>query len=193
MAKTHQRVFALIGALLFFASSVGISLFVFWQLRQEQNSGAVDNNDLSNQISQLEEENNKEGQQVDKLEGTKLKGYTPVGESSKLQAVDLVEGTGEEVKEGATVTAHYTGAYASDGTIFQSSKDSGQPVPFGLDQVIPGWTQGVPGMKVGGVRRLIIPGSLAYGDAPQGYVQGSTSRPMGTLVFDIEITAVQNP
>lgn len=128
------------------------------------------------------------------LQGTKLAGFEPIaGPVNQLQAVDLEEGTGEEVKEGATVTAHYTGAYVSNGEIFQSSHDSGQPIPFGLDQVIPGWTQGVPGMKVGGKRRLIIPGNMAYGEAPEGYVPGSTERPMGPLVFDIEITAVENP
>lgn len=128
------------------------------------------------------------------LQGTQLADFTPITEPvTELQKIDLVVGDGEEAQAGATVTAHYTGAYATTGEIFQSSHDSGQPIPFGLDQVIPGWTEGVPGMKVGGKRRLIIPGNLAYGEAPEGYVPGSTDSPMGPLVFDIELVAVQNP
>ncbi len=102
----------------------------------------------------------------------------------------MVEGTGETVPEGATITAHYTGAYAVNGEIFESSKDSGQPATFPLSNVIQGWQQGVPGMKVGGKRRLIIPGPLAYGAAPEGYTPGSTDRPLGTLVFDIELVSI---
>ena len=88
------------------------------------------------------------------LEGTQLADFTPItGEVTELQRIDLVEGTGEEVKAGATVTAHYTGAYVSTGEIFQSSHDRGQPIPFSLNGVISGWTEGVPGMKVGPARR----------------------------------------
>ncbi|MCA9330698.1 FKBP-type peptidyl-prolyl cis-trans isomerase, partial [Candidatus Saccharibacteria bacterium] len=98
-------------------------------------------------------------------------------------------GTGEEVKAGAEVTVHYTGALTKDGTIFQSSKDTGQPISFSLDGVIKGWTQGVPGMKVGGTRRLLIPSALAYGEAGSG----SSIPPNSDLVFDIELISVNNP
>jgi len=111
--------------------------------------------------------------------------------ATELQIIDLVEGDGEVVEENARVTVHYTGAYAVNGEIFETSKDRGQTITFGLNEVIPGWTQGVPGMKVGGTRRLIIPGELAYGAAPNGYVPGEGARPLGTLVFDIELEAVE--
>src|SRR5690606_16436747 len=89
------------------------------------------------------------------LQGTKLANFTPTDEPvTELEVIDLVEGDGEEVQAGATVTAHYTGAYVVNGEIFQSSTDSGQPIPFSLNGVIAGWTEGVPGMKVGGTRRL---------------------------------------
>lgn len=126
------------------------------------------------------------------LQGTPLADFTPITEPiTELQKIDLVEGSGEVVQPGARVTAHYTGAYVVNGEIFQSSHDTGSPIPFGLNEVISGWTEGVPGMKVGGKRRLIIPGAQAYGEAPEGYTPGSTERPMGPLVFDIEITAVE--
>jgi peptidylprolyl isomerase len=120
------------------------------------------------------------------LEGTKLAQFAPLTDVPALQVIDIIEGTGDAVPEGATITAHYTGALCSDGTIFQSSHDSGQPVTFGLNQVIAGWTQGVPGMKVGGTRRLIIPSALAYGSASAS----ATIPPNSNLVFDIELTAI---
>lgn len=121
-----------------------------------------------------------------KLEGTKLADFTPVSSVPELQIIDLVEGTGDVVPENATITAHYTGALCADGTIFQSSHDFGKPVTFGLNQVIKGWTQGVPGMKVGGTRRLIIPSALAYGSVRAA----ANIPPNSDLVFDIELVSL---
>ena len=126
----------------------------------------------------------------DKLKGTPLENFTPLGKKTKvteLEIIDLVEGTGEETPEGATITAHYTGALVADGTIFESSKDGGRPATFGLHQVIDGWTVGVPGMKVGGTRRLVIPSDMAYGQRRASAQIG----PNSDLVFDIELIAVQ--
>ena len=111
----------------------------------------------------------------------------PLATVTELQSIDLVEGTGEAVPAQATITAHYTGALAVDGTIFQSSHDGGQPATFGLYQVIAGWTQGVPGMKVGGTRRLIIPSALAYGSRRAA----ANIPPNSDLVFDIELLEIQ--
>ncbi len=120
------------------------------------------------------------------LEGTKLAGFTPIASVPELQIIDLVEGTGDIVPENATITAHYTGALCADGTIFQSSHDFGKPVTFGLNQVIKGWTQGVPGMKVGGTRRLVIPSALAYGSVRAA----ANIPPNSDLVFDIELVSL---
>ena len=120
------------------------------------------------------------------LEGTKLEGFEPRGKVEALEIVDTVEGTGDEVPVGATITAHYTGALVADGTIFQSSIDFGKPITFGLNQVIKGWTDGVPGMKVGGTRRLVIPAEQAYGaSSPAPNIPANSD-----LVFDIELTAI---
>lgn len=124
--------------------------------------------------------------QPSRLEGTKLANFTPIPSVTELESNDVVEGTGDEVKPGATITAHYTGALAVDGTIFQSSHDFGRPVTFGLNQVIAGWTNGVPGMKIGGTRRLTIPAALAYGAAsPSPNIPSNSD-----LVFDIELVAI---
>ncbi len=121
-----------------------------------------------------------------KLEGTKLANFTPIDTVTELQIIDTVEGSGSVVPEGATVTAHYTGALTKDGTIFQSSHDFGEAISFPLSGVIQGWTKGVPGMKVGGTRRLVIPAAMAYGaQSPSANIPANSD-----LVFDIELTAV---
>lgn len=122
-----------------------------------------------------------------RLEGTKIQNFTPVTKVDQLEVIDVVTGTGEEVPVGATVTAHYTGALCKDGTIFQSSHDFGEAISFPLDRVIAGWTEGVPGMKVGGTRRLIIPSEKAYGSVRAA----ANIPPNSDLVFDIELIAVQ--
>lgn len=118
-----------------------------------------------------------------KYEGTKLIDFEPIAKVDDLQIIDLEVGTGAEVQPGATVTVHYTGALCKNGIIFQSSHDFGKPISFGLHQVIKGWTQGLPGMKVGGMRRLIIPSEMAYGSARAA----SNIPPNSDLVFDIEL------
>ena len=120
------------------------------------------------------------------LEGTKLANFTPVASVEELQITDTVVGSGEEVQPGATITAHYTGALCVDGTIFQSSHDFGEAITFPLDRVIAGWTQGVPGMRVGGVRRLVIPSEMAYGSVRAA----ANIPPNSDLVFDIELVAI---
>ena len=125
----------------------------------------------------------------EKRKGTSLPDFTPLGKRGKvekLEIIDLVEGDGPVVPEDATITAHYTGALCVDGTIFESSHDSGRPATFGLHQVIEGWTKGVPGMKVGGTRRLIIPSDMAYGQRRASAQIG----PNSDLVFDIELIDV---
>jgi FKBP-type peptidyl-prolyl cis-trans isomerase len=122
-----------------------------------------------------------------KLEGTQLTNFTPVDSVTELQVIDIVEGTGPVVPEDATITAHYTGARCKDGVIFQSSHDFGaQGITFPLSGVIEGWTKGVPGMKVGGTRRLIIPAAMAYGSqSPSANIP-----PNSDLVFDIELVSI---
>jgi FKBP-type peptidyl-prolyl cis-trans isomerase FkpA len=104
-----------------------------------------------------------------------------------MKIEDTKVGTGDPAVTGKSVTVHYTG-WLTDGTKFDSSKDHGQPFTFqlGAGQVIKGWDQGVVGMKVGGVRKLTIPSSLAYGDRGAGGV----IPPGATLVFEVELLAV---
>lgn len=116
-----------------------------------------------------------------------LEDFTPVDSVAELQITDRAEGTGDTVAPGATVTCHYTGAVAKTGAVFQSSRDFGRPISFPLSGVIAGWTEGVPGMKVGGTRRLIIPAAKAYGHTPP---YGSGIPADADLVFDIELVSI---
>ncbi|MCC7436354.1 FKBP-type peptidyl-prolyl cis-trans isomerase [Candidatus Nomurabacteria bacterium] len=118
-----------------------------------------------------------------------LANFTPVAKTDSLKKIDLVVGTGQEVKAGDTVSVHYTGAIASTGEIFQSSKDFGtEPITFPLGGVIKGWTDGIPGMKIGGTRRLVIPATQAYGATPP---PGSGIPANADLVFDVELVAIK--
>src|SRR5664279_6000979 len=123
-----------------------------------------------------------------KYEGTQLADFATRDQVTELEIIDTKLGDGETVNPNATITAHYTGALCKTGVIFQSSHDFGDAITFGLNQVIKGWTDGVPGMKIGGIRRLIIPSALAYGSARAS----SSIPPNSDLVFDIELVAIPN-
>ena len=188
--RAGQRIGAVLLALVFLFSSFALTGFVIWQIRQNNNSkktsevpAAVQDQLKQQQQQQQKQQQTKEGA----LQGTKLVDFTPVATVDSLQSIDTSVGTGDEVKPGDSITAHYTGAVAATGVIFQSSHDSGSPATFSLSGVIKGWTDGVPGMKVGGKRRLIIPAAQAYGASPP---QGSGIPENAPLVFDIELVSI---
>jgi FKBP-type peptidyl-prolyl cis-trans isomerase len=114
----------------------------------------------------------------------------PTTNSDGLQCLDLKVGSGKVAQQGSTVSVEYTGWMASNGKKFDSSYDRGaQPFsvsPLGQANVIQGWNEGLVGMKAGGIRRIILPASLAYG--PQGN-QGIP--PNATLIFDVAVVSVQ--
>lgn len=115
-------------------------------------------------------------------------GPTDSAADVELVILDLVVGDGPIAEVGDTVTVDYVGRLL-DGTQFDSSYDRGVPFTFtaGSGQVIRGWDEGVPGMRVGGKRRLTIPHQLAYGGNPPA---GSGIPPNASLTFDIELLAI---
>ena len=104
---------------------------------------------------------------------------------SGLQYLVLEQGDGEE-KPSATdkVKVHYHGTLV-DGSVFDSSVKRGQPISFGLNQVIRGWTEGLQLMSVGDKYRLYIPANLAYGSRSAGKIPGNS-----TLIFDVELLGI---
>jgi peptidylprolyl isomerase len=109
---------------------------------------------------------------------------------TKLVTKDLVQGTGQTVKPGQTVTVNYVGVLYKTGKEFDSSWKTGQPATFPLTAggVIQGWVQGIPGMKVGGRRELIIPASLAYGKAGRPPTIPANS----PLVFVVDLLSISS-
>jgi peptidylprolyl isomerase len=106
-----------------------------------------------------------------------------------LETTDITVGEGPQAQAGQTVSVHYVGVSFSSGEEFDSSWNRGQTLdfPLGGGHVIPGWDQGVQGMRVGGRRRLVIPPHLAYGDRGAGGV----IKPGETLVFVVDLMGVR--
>jgi hypothetical protein len=109
-----------------------------------------------------------------------------------LKYIDLKVGTGDVVKSGDNITVNYTGWLSPGGKQFDTSRQPGRgpfPVQIGKGQVIEGWDEGIPGMRVGGKRKLIIPGALAY--KAKGQTDPQTGAvvipPNATLVFIVEV------
>lgn len=107
---------------------------------------------------------------------------------TEFKIEDIVVGNGPEVKSGDTVVMHYTGKF-DDGEKFDSSVDRGVPFEtvIGVGHVIQGWDKGVPGMKVGGKRKLYIPYTMAYGEEGAG----DAIPPLADLIFDVELLDIK--
>lgn len=117
-------------------------------------------------------------------------GVDTITTASGLQYQDLVVGDGQAAQTGDVVVVHYTG-WLTDNTKFDSSLDRGTPFtfPLGAGRVIKGWDEGVAGMQPGGVRRLIIPAELGYGERGSG----NLIKPGDTLIFEVELLEIQSP
>lgn len=178
MASKKDRIFAGFFAALFLVTSSALTILIIWQAVQDKNAKKAQNTSIT-------KENKVDN--TNKLQGTQLANFTPTSSVGELQKIDTKVGNGNTVKAGDTVTVHYTGAVAGTGKVFQSSLDTGQPVSFPLNQVIAGWSQGIPGMKEGGVRRLLIPAALAYGSNPPA---GSGIPANADLVFDVTLQKI---
>lgn len=168
-------------ALLFLATASALTIAIVVQ--GIQNRKKAGDGGTSTPASQSTTNQNKEAT----LTGTKMQNFTPLTTPlDKLQVTDTKVGTGPEVKAGDTVMADYVGALASTGIIFDAAADHGGAQTFPLSGVIAGWQQGIPGMKVGGTRRLLIPASLGYGSTGSG----STIPPNSDLVFDVTLIKI---
>ncbi len=115
------------------------------------------------------------------------KSMEPTAQQAELKIEDIKIGEGKEVKKGDTVVMHYKGTL-TDGKQFDSSYDRGEPFEtvIGVGQVIKGWDEGVPGMKIGGKRRLTIPPEMGYGARGAGSIP-----PNSTLIFEVELINIK--
>lgn len=120
--------------------------------------------------------------------GAMLNDLNGISLDSGVLINEIVSGQGVEVKEGDLLTTHYI-LSLSDGTTIGNSRDFGVPFSFvlGAGEVIPGFDEGLKGMKVGGVRTIVIPSELAYGETGQGPIP-----PNSTLIFTIELLSIES-
>lgn len=181
MARKRDRIFALVVALAFILTTVGVSVALIWQIVQEEKGKT---NQPLNQNNNPNQSSTQTNNNPNKLEGKQMDGFEPIAKITELKAIDITPGTGKEVKATDTLTVDYTGAVAATGKIFQSSLDTGQPATFPLSGVIEGWKEGLVGMKEGGKRRLLIPAAKAYGSNPP---QNSGIPVDADLVFDVTL------
>jgi peptidylprolyl isomerase len=153
MARVRDRVFAGFGAFLFLGSACALTVFVILQ----PGADSTANNQTSQQQTCSDT----------KTEATlpAPDAYKPDGPVTSLQTTDLTPGSGQAAKSGDCLVVKYYGTLASDGTEFDQDFTDATALAFtvGKGQVIPGWDQGLVGLKVGGTRRLVIPSALAYG------------------------------
>jgi FKBP-type peptidyl-prolyl cis-trans isomerase len=170
--RKRDRIGALIIAILFFCFASALTIAIIVQAIASHNKSSTNNTTSTNTAQSLV--------------GTPLSGFNPVSSVDKLKITDVKTGTGAVAKAGDTVTVDYTGAVASTGLIFQTTQGS-QPVNLSLGQVTKGWQDGIPGMKVGGTRQLLIPAAEAYGATPP---QGSGIPANAPLVFDVTLDKV---
>jgi FKBP-type peptidyl-prolyl cis-trans isomerase len=187
MTRKRERIFTGFFAALFLLTSSAFAIGVIYSMVQQHNQKSSNGASSTPASSTNQSKGANKVDNSNKLQGTKLANFAPLASIPQLQEEDTTPGTGAAVQSGATVTVDYTGAVASTGVIFQSSKDSGKAVTFPLNQVIAGWSQGIPGMKVGGTRRLLIPANLAYGANPPS---GSGIPANADLVFDVTLHSI---
>lgn len=158
------------------------------KLTQEEMQATIQSYQQKRQQEQLAEMNKKADENKAKgdaylAENAKRKGIETT--KTGLQIETLKAGAGAQPAKDSKVTVHYTGSLL-DGTVFDSSRDRGEPVTFKLSDVIPGWTEGLQLMKEGGQAKLVIPSNLAYG--PGG---NRAIGPNETLIFDVELIKVE--
>jgi FKBP-type peptidyl-prolyl cis-trans isomerase FkpA len=182
-----KRVTSFVLALIIFGSAVASAIFVLQAIREEQDTSQTASTESVTETTTQEQTQEEQPVNENQLEGTQLANFAPSpARVTELKVEDIKVGTGAEVTATGTVTAHYTGALVATGVIFQSSKDTGSEFTAPLSNLIEGWQKGIPGMKVGGVRRITIPAAQAYGSTERPGIPADSD-----LVFDIELSATE--
>lgn len=148
-------------------------------------------NAIFQQLNQMIQSKQSAGAEAEKAKGQKFLDENKFKEGvitlpSGLQYKVITMGTGEKPSATDVVKVHYHGT-TIDGTVFDSSVQRGEPISFGLNQVIPGWTEGVQLMPIGSKFIFYIPSHLAYGD--QG--AGGAIKPGATLIFEVELLGIE--
>jgi FKBP-type peptidyl-prolyl cis-trans isomerase len=177
MARVRDRVFAALGAVLFLGSASALTIAVIWQT---VHSGA--DNTATTQPTSCTDNSSYATLPTPEI-------YKEPAKADSLQSTDLTVGSGAAAKAGDCLVVKYYGTLASDGTRFDDNYSTTAAFPFtlGQGQVIPGWDQGLVGMKAGGTRRLVIPAALAYGSQANGSIPANSD-----LVFVVKLLKIKD-
>ena len=182
MARKRDRVFAISVAALFFISAFGFRFWVIWQ--------AVSNSSSNSTSTATTAANCTDTPPPTTLARTPpATAYIPPSAPKTLQITDLVKGKGTAAASGSCLIVKYYGTLATTGIVFDENFTTTQGFEFqlGENQVIPGWDQGLVGMKVGGTRRLVIPSALAYGtQSPSAAIPANSN-----LVFVVYLETIK--
>ncbi len=176
--RLRRATFIFIGVM-FLVTGLGVGVVAFWQATHPPKDDS--NQQALNQACQFQIAQNQPTLPLPEA-------FKPSGDVTKLETTDLQEGSGAPVKPGDCVTVKYYGTLATSGEVFDQVFDKPQALKFqlGTSQVIPGWDQGLVGMKADGLRRLVVPSDLAYGDQAQGPIPANSD-----LVFVVKLLGVQ--
>ncbi|HSX42590.1 MAG TPA: FKBP-type peptidyl-prolyl cis-trans isomerase [Candidatus Saccharimonadales bacterium] len=171
----RERIFAGAGAVLFLGSACAVTVFALMQ-----------GGDKPSTDTQSSQQACTDSQTEPTLAVPEI--YKSDGAVTQLQKTDLQQGSGASAKDGDCLVMKYYGTLASDGTKFDENFTDTTAFAFklGQGQVISGWDQGLAGMKVGSVRRLVIPAALGYGNQGQGSIP-----PNADLVFVVKLLRIQ--
>lgn len=173
----RQRLFAGMGAALFFITASALTIMVVIALASDNGQKKADTTATSSC-------------EIGSVAASSValpETYKPEGDVTTLQTTDLTTGSGATAKKGDCLQVKYYGTLAADGTVFDENYDKSEALKFqlGVGQVIPGWDKGVEGMKEGGERRIVIPSDQAYGESGSGSIPANAD-----LVFVVKLLKV---
>lgn len=180
MREKRDRFFALFGAILFLITASTLSILVIWQIA----TGGQKNTDKTASTNdQATCQDNGAEQTFDKPDV-----YKPEGDVTELSTTDLEVGKGDTIKTGDCIVVKYFGSLAKDGTVFDENftNTSGFAFKYDTGAVVPGFDEGLKGMKVGGTRRIVIPSEKGYGAQANGAIPANSD-----LVFVVKVLRIQ--
>lgn len=163
--------------LVIFVTSLAASFIIPFTNKND----TADQSDIAQQLQDLQSQQAEDASEPSEID----ENLKQEGDINSMQIIDITTGTGQEVKLGDTIKVKYKGALASSGSVFDQN-DEGVEFELSAGNLIEGWVEGVPGMKVGGKRKLVIPSEKGYGEAGAG----STIPPNSDLIFEIELVSI---
>ncbi len=189
--KPSQRAFALTIAIIFLVTTLATSVLVVMAIIDDSKNKNADTTQSAATDTPASAAD-AETCAIDSLSGQPTlpapEVFKPSGDVTALATTDIEVGTGDTVKAGDCLVVKYYGTLATSGEKFDENftTDGGLIFKIGAGSVIPGWDQGVPGMKVGGVRRLVLPSDLAYGESGSGAIPANAD-----LVFVVKVLEIK--